>query len=185
VASSARRLFLRELLPRRAICAEIGVWKGDFSQQILEITTPSKLHLIDPWALRESEEYRDARYGSRRSDQQRLDEIHGRVRKRFAQAIEDGVVEIHRCGSEEAIAAFPDRYFDWVYIDGNHTYEYVSRDLALYHAKVRDGGILAGDDYGAQGWWQNGVTRAVDDFVASGRATLELTRTGQFLLSKS
>jgi hypothetical protein len=39
---------LLKMMPKRSICAEIGVWKGDFSQRILDITNPSELHLIDP-----------------------------------------------------------------------------------------------------------------------------------------
>ena len=30
------------------VCAEVGVWKGEFSHYILQCK-PSKLHLIDPW----------------------------------------------------------------------------------------------------------------------------------------
>lgn len=30
---------------------------------------------------------------------------------------------------------------------------------------MRPGGVLAGDDYGMQGWWASGVIRAVDEFA--------------------
>jgi predicted O-methyltransferase YrrM len=79
-----------------------------------------------------------------------------------------GVVEIHRAGSADAADRFPDGAFDWVYVDGDHTYESVRIDLELYRAKVRPGGILAGDDYGTEGWWQAGVTRSVNELVATG-----------------
>ena len=42
-------------------------------------------------------------------------------------------------------------YFDWIYIDGNHTYEYVKQDLEGYRPKVKPGGYMAGDDYGTKG----------------------------------
>ena len=52
------------------------------------------------------------------------------------------------------------------YIDGDHSYEAVTRDIATYRAKVKPNGVLAGDDYGLQGgWWNDGVTRAVDEFI--------------------
>ena len=36
-------------MPKNAICAEIGVWRGDFTKYILKKTKPEKIHLIDPW----------------------------------------------------------------------------------------------------------------------------------------
>jgi hypothetical protein len=36
-------------MSKGSVCAEIGVWKGDYSDLILTITSPKKLHLIDPW----------------------------------------------------------------------------------------------------------------------------------------
>ncbi|MGH7859695.1 MAG: hypothetical protein ACREQY_20400, partial [Candidatus Binatia bacterium] len=44
-----RRAFLLRMLPRDAVCAEIGVWKGELSRRILDKTSPRRLHLIDPW----------------------------------------------------------------------------------------------------------------------------------------
>ncbi len=72
---------------------------------------------------------------------------------------------MHRCPSAEAAALFPDDYFDWIYVDGDHVYEAVRADLELFDPKVRPGGLIAGDDYGQAGWWKDGVTRAVDEFV--------------------
>lgn len=40
---------LLKCLPKNAIVAEIGVDQGEFSQQILDICTPQKLHLVDAW----------------------------------------------------------------------------------------------------------------------------------------
>jgi hypothetical protein len=61
---------------------------------------------------------------------------------------------------------FEDAYFDWVYVDGNHSYDYVMRDLQLCRMKVKPGGIIAGDDYtwGEQEGFP--VKRAVHDFTA-------------------
>ena len=40
---------LLHLMPKGGVCAELGVWKGDFSQRILDVTSPRELHLVDPW----------------------------------------------------------------------------------------------------------------------------------------
>ena len=46
--ANERRSVLALISPG-SICAEIGVWQGDFAAQILETCRPIKLHLIDPW----------------------------------------------------------------------------------------------------------------------------------------
>jgi Methyltransferase domain len=43
------RLQLLQLLPKGGEGAEIGVAKGEFSQPLLDVVKPGRLHLIDPW----------------------------------------------------------------------------------------------------------------------------------------
>ena len=71
-----------------------------------------------------------------------------------------------------------------VYIDGNHLYEFVKGDLEVYWSKVKSGGYIAGDDYGVRGWWQNGVTKAVDEFRSKRLCETILIRDRQFLLQR-
>ena len=59
---------------------------------------------------------------------------------RFRTGIERGQVHVHRSRSVEAAASFPDDSLDWVYIDGDHTYEAVRADLAAYYRTIRPGG---------------------------------------------
>ncbi|MFL6040985.1 MAG: class I SAM-dependent methyltransferase [Gaiellales bacterium] len=178
-----RRQSLLNRLPRGAVCAEIGVWKGDFSSKLLEVARPRHLHLVDPWIAYESEEYESSRYGGQlQSGQADMDAIYESVLKRFARQRAKGIVTVHRLPSVEAAAGLPDGELDFVYIDGNHTYEFVKADLECYAPKLRPGGYLAGDDYGVRGWWEDGVTRAVDEFVASGGATVVSLDDNQFLL---
>lgn len=91
---------------------------------------------------------------------------------------------MHRSSSSDAVIRFPDDHFDWVYIDGNHSYPFVSQDLANFLPKVKPGGIIAGDDYGPGGWWKDGVIRAVDEFIAAGRCELVTIRARQYVLRK-
>ena len=56
---------------------------------------------------------------------------------------------------------FPDGYFDYIYLDDDHTFEQVTKELELYWDKLKPGGALAGDNYE-----QAGVSRAVNTFSA-------------------
>ena len=158
---------LLSLVPRGSVCAEIGVWKGDLSAWILKPVEPVKLHLIDPWRFEPSPEYRRAWYGgSVATSQVDMDRIHDSVVRRFGPEVADGRVEIYRATSMEAAPRFEDGSLDWIYIDGNHRYEFVRDDLEAYERKVKEGGLITGDDYTRPGWWEDGVRRAVDQFVA-------------------
>ena len=47
---------------------------------------------------------------------------------------------------------------DFVYIDGNHRYPYVKKDIDLYYPKIKSGGIIGGHDFKYD---EQGVVRAV------------------------
>jgi predicted O-methyltransferase YrrM len=64
--------------------------------------------------------------------------------------------------SSEANKIITEEDFDFIYIDGDHSYDYVKEDIEIWYPKVRDGGILCGHDYNNQ--WE-GVVQAVDEFV--------------------
>jgi hypothetical protein len=66
----------------------------------------------------------------------------------------------------------------------NHQYEFVRLDFEMYLLKVKRHGLVAGDDYGSPGWWQDGVTKVVDEAIASGRFEKVLIENHQFLLKK-
>jgi hypothetical protein len=42
---------------------------------------------------------------------------------------------------------------DFVYIDANHKYDAVKKDLELWYPKVRKGGVFAGHDYLKMDWY--------------------------------
>ena len=173
------------MMPPHAVCAEIGVFRGTFSARILRSAQPKALHLIDPWKFHTATTYRRSWYGGTRGkDQTNMDRVHAGVLDRFREEIAAGTVHIHRCTSAESVQRFPDDFFDWVYIDGNHLYEFVKSDLESFYPKVTPGGFIAGDDYGVKGWWDGGVTRAVDEFAGGGRFEKALFKHRQFVLRK-
>lgn len=146
-------------IPIGSICAEVGVWKGDFSAQILKVVSPKKLYLIDPW--KSHPQYQSSWY---RCSQLEMDKTYEKVVERF---VNENAVDVCRLSSVKAASQFPDLYFDFIYIDGNHLYEFVKKDIESYFPKLKHGGIMVGDDYGDQGWWKDGVTDAFDEFKSS------------------
>lgn len=137
---------LLDYMPKRGVCAEIGVLRGDFSQLILAKTQPAKLHLID-------------------IDPKAIDI----ARKRFAAEISSGTIEVHQADSADTILSMPGAYFDWVYIDGDHNYAGVKRDLEAVQTKLKpDGGsLIALNDYiyfAPSDFAKYGVIEAVNEF---------------------
>jgi len=179
------REWLLEMMPKDSVCAEIGVFWGEFSRLILKIVQPKTLHLIDPWKYETDPTYAQSVYGGARGqNQERMDAIYQRIVRKYTRPN----VQIHRRPSLECAAVFPDNYFDWIYVDANHQYEYVTKDLETYYSKMKPGGLVAGDDYARRqdNWTHDGVTRAVDDIIASGlyEKVLIKPEAHQFLLRK-
>jgi hypothetical protein len=56
-------------------------------------------------------------------------------------------VQVIKDFSPGVAAQFADDYFDFVYIDADHTESAVYTDLCAWWSKVRPGGVLAGHDY--------------------------------------
>jgi len=61
--------------------------------------------------------------------------------------------------SEEARGAV-DSKFRFIFIDGNHEYEYVKKDILLWQECLKEGGIIAFHDYTL-----DGVSKAIDELI--------------------
>lgn len=159
-----KRHALLKLLPTGGVGVEIGVNRGAYSKKILEFAAPRKLHLIDPWPVDSSDEY--IKTYSVRDDMQAHFEM---VKAEFADRIERGEVVLHRKYSRDCSDSFADGQFDFVYVDGMHSYAACIEDLRLYGPKVRGTGLLMGHDFSNTEMGRRkrfGVVRAVSEFVA-------------------
>lgn len=130
-----------ETFPKGGKCAEIGVWEGRFSEEILATTEPTELHLIDPWEY--MPEFSNTGFGRKRNAD-RMGAMYEQVKEKFK---DDKRVVVHRATSEDALKNMGDGELDWVYIDGNHNEPFISNDLNLALQKVKPNGLIAGDDY--------------------------------------
>ena len=166
---------LLENLPKNSICAEIGVNKGDFSEQILTTCKPNKLHVIDSWA-------------SDRYDRS----VESHFRNRYKNEIEDKLIVIDKGISTEVLNTYDDFYFDWVYLDTSHSYETTSIELQLLSKKVKENGIISGHDYVTRSRtnaMKYGVIEAVHEFCNEANyeiifITLEWNGHNSFALKK-
>jgi hypothetical protein len=149
----ATREQMLSLLPKNGVVAELGVDHGGFSQKILEINEPAKLHLVDVW---QSDRYPE--------------KLFHEVSQKFQSEIKTGRVEINRGLSTEVVKQFPEKYFDWIYIDTVHDFKITRQELEMYLPKMKVGGIIAGHDFivgEIDVPWKYGVIEAVYDFCNS------------------
>ena len=157
----AERLVLLARLPQNSTGAEVGVWRGTFSREILRIVRPRRLYLVDPWMFQS--EFPGRLYGGVAArDQRDMDAIFHVVESAFAG---NPAVVVRRSTAEDFFRSQPAATLDWAYIDGDHGYEGVSVDLdGAFHA-VRPGGWIVGDDLGwVDETGSRSVHRGVFDF---------------------
>jgi len=173
-----------DLVAQNGIGAEIGVHLGEFSSLILSVAKPRKLHLIDPWKYVPDPTYQWSLYGGEHVTQHDMDARHALVLSKFAREIAAGTVEVHRQRSTSAASHLNDDELDFVYIDGDHTYDAVSQDLKAFFPKLKQGGLIIGDDYHLRGWWKDGVVRAFNEFLAASNALVEFKLAGQIVVRK-
>jgi predicted O-methyltransferase YrrM len=55
---------------------------------------------------------------------------------------------------------YKDEEFDFIFVDGDHSYEQAKLDITAWYPKLKKGGIIAGDDYHPN---HIGVIKAVDE----------------------
>lgn len=72
-------------------------------------------------------------------------------------------VKIHKGQSYHNLINFPDNYFDMIYIDGDHSYDGVTKDLEISYLKVKENGYICGHDYSSEKFPQ--VVNSVNDFL--------------------
>jgi phospholipid N-methyltransferase len=149
VALLESRLKMLEYLPKNSVVAEVGTQYGYFAEKILAIAKPKKLHLID---------YNFDLFKA---------EISKKQKSLVQEGIENGTVELHEGDSSTNLRSFPDEYFDWIYIDADHAYQGVCKDIQQGYTKVKAEGMMVFNDY--TNWsvcevMPYGVAKAVNEF---------------------
>jgi len=125
---------------------EVGVWKAESSRKVLGKTALEKAWLIDPYT----------EWDTGGMSQRDIDRMYESVRRYFARRHPQ--VQLLRKTSQQALEQFENGSVDIVFVDGEHSYAGVKRDIADWWPKVRVGGVLAGDDFETE---YEGIIRAI------------------------
>ena len=135
--------WILSLLPKGTIGAEIGVFTGMFSAKILEIVEPAHVSFVDIWTMQgefydDWEEYTD--YGRLKTE-----DAEEAVRIR-TQSYQSGEIDIVESDSLTWLSEQKDGSLDWIYLDTTHKYELTFEEIKSAAPKLKQGGILIGDD---------------------------------------
>lgn len=140
-----RETLISTLLNQRncKVGVEIGTFKAEFSRSILE-RWDGRLYMIDPWRPL-GEDYEDSSNHAEHLNAYReaSENLKGFEDRSF----------MLRGLSSQLVDLFEDNSLDWVYIDGNHAYDFVKQDLELWWPKLKKGGIMSGHDFLLIDWW--------------------------------
>ena len=132
--------------------AEIGVKEGRFISYLLNAYPQLRMYAVDPWENQpgEAEDYIGWCWES----------IYREYQQKTA-SVQHRVLELREY-SEVAAQKVDDESLDFVFIDAQHDYDSVKRDIELWKPKVKPGGLLSGHDYQPR---FDRVIRAVDELI--------------------
>ena len=118
------------------VFVEIGTDRGDFADFILENSIKSTLYCIDPYIS--YTDYDDSI--NKVTGDNLFYKTYYRLKSKYGDR-----VQFIRKFSQDALNDIPNT-IDFLYIDGNHRYDYVSKELEMYYPKVKSNNYIIGDD---------------------------------------
>jgi hypothetical protein len=162
LAGTSSRQWILAGIPGGGVGAEVGVFRGHFSEVILRTLTPRKFFMIDPWTkLGEffpwADEY--TAFG-------KLPTALARREAQLRAAKFPGTQTVMIEESFPACIAQIDEPLDWIYIDSSHKYSDTLQELKAAASILKPDGVIIGDDfYPDRTAYHHGVFRAVNEFV--------------------
>jgi predicted O-methyltransferase YrrM len=131
---------------------EIGTDKGLNAFNMLNtIPNIEKLYLVDPYiSYIDGDDKKKTMLTSKKEAQRRLSCFSDRI-----EFIEKTSVEARKLNIKD---------LDFIYIDGNHSYDFVKTDIKLWYETLKKDGVIGGDDFCVR---FPGVCRAVIEFAIS------------------
>ncbi|MFT5105474.1 MAG: hypothetical protein ACI9UA_001095 [Pseudoalteromonas tetraodonis] len=124
---------------------EVGVFRGDFAEAVLSgCKGIEKYYMVDPWRNLEN-------WNKPANVENDVFEGYYKDSMEKTEFAADRRVVL-RGTTTEIIDEIPDGEIDLVYIDGDHTLRGIAIDMVAYLPKVRQGGLMGGDDFCPSIW---------------------------------
>ena len=164
--------FVKETFNKPLLIAEVGVADARHAHAMLREMNIDRLYLVDSYP-----NYMDGPC-SRKGE---LQEAYYNAMFNNMQAYLSKVTMITR-SSVFAASLFKDDFFDFIYIDGDHSYRQCKKDIEVWYPKVVKGGILAGHDIGHIDF--PGVSKAVDEFASKNSKEIILVGDSEWLIMR-
>jgi hypothetical protein len=114
---------------------EVGTRFGDFAKVLMDQNLNCTLACVDPWEA----------YNSRTTEWQ--DASYQRAKACLKPYIDATRCMLYRKASMDAVGSWEDGVIDFVFIDGNHDFDFAMEDIIYWSRKVKAGGIVAVHDY--------------------------------------
>lgn len=143
-------------LGKNLVGCEIGVCYGWNLVYMLENISVSKIYAIDPYVP-----YLDGPAGYVNTETLQYMKSHFKKNTESFSSI-----EFLEMKSDDAHRLIEDHSLDFIFIDGDHSYDQVLKDLKNYFPKVKKGGIFAGHDFDFDHDNNRPVKRALEGFFA-------------------
>ncbi len=158
------------------IICEVGVREGIHLQGLL-VPCVKQAVAVDIW--------KDTGIISQNDENLSQDVLDAQYKHVLNMAYKDLRINIVKDFSINAAKQFPDNYFDFVYLDADHTEESVYQDLCAWWPKVRSGGILSGHDYSvATIHVKFGVIEAISRFMKQNTVSLYTDNDSDWFIPK-
>jgi len=159
--------YLKKNCKHELVGVEIGVQYANNALSMLYNLPIKKLYLVDPYL--KYNDYTNATDHSKWIDsinQNDFDEIFDIAKRKLKRY--NNKIEFLRQQSEYASDKIPNN-LDFVYIDGNHKFDYVLKDIEIYYPKLKKGGVIGGHDWDAR----MNVWKAVHYFITKHHLKLD------------
>lgn len=164
VGAAEARKWILKYAKHGGVGAELGVFRGHFSNVIMRDVQPSKLYLVDPWTKfceyynwGKAEETPYTNFNKLTTLEARTDAEH-RLKMYGDAAVFVEDFEENFCRSFNG-------KLDFIYLDSSHFYLPTLLTLARLDSILADDGVILGDDWYTDPGHYSGVLRAANDFI--------------------
>jgi hypothetical protein len=139
--------YIKNKLGSGLVGAEIGISMGYGTEYVVDGMDFKLFYMVDPYVP----------YDFNETTQEAFNDQYAKATEKFCVY---PYVRFLRMSSEDASKLVPDGSLDFVFIDANHFYPAVKKDLDLWYPKVRPGGVFSGHDY-----FINPPEKDIDKFI--------------------